>query len=218
MGTDNGAEDEKPRHQVAVSGFWLGKFEVTNRQYAKYLEGDPEARRPMYWDDSRFNAPDQPVVGVTWKEAREYCTWAGLRLPTEAEWEYAAAAGRQLAYPTATGEISSDLANTLGTGGRDRWEFTSPVGSFPPNPFGLYDMAGNAWEWTSSAFADYPYASSDGREEDKAGSLRVLRGGSWHSTPDYCRSAARHRFASHLRYDYAGFRVAGSGDGTSRAK
>jgi len=208
MGTDDGPEDERPRHEVAVGEFWLGKHEVTNAQYANFLKANPDSQTPMYWDDSRFNQPDQPVIGVTWNEAESYCQWAGLRLPTEAEWEYAAAAGKQLRYPTATGEPTPGLANTRGVQGADRWEYTSPVGSFPPNPFGVFDLAGNAWEWTSSLALDYPFVPGEGREAGDSRSLREMRGGSWHFPFEYCRTAARHPFAAHLRYDYVGIRVA----------
>jgi len=208
MGSADGGKDEKPPHKVRVQGFWLGKFEVTNRQYAKFLEASDRGE-PGYWDDEDYNKPDQPVVAVTWREAQAYCEWAGARLPTEAEWEYAAAGGKQLNYPTSTGEISHDLANFHGIEGRDRWEGPSPVGSFPPNPFGLYDLAGNAWEFMSTLYEDYPYSSTDGREETEEGyGMRVMRGGTWHFSSERCRTRYRHRFASHLRYDYAGFRVA----------
>ncbi len=208
MGSDSGPEDERPAHRVRVEGFWLGKYEVTNRQYALYLEAEQD-RLPMFWEDPQYNHPDQPVVGVLYTEAAGYCGWAGVRMPTEAEWEYAALSGRQFAYPTATGELTPELANIRGTSGKDRWERTAPVGSFPPTPLGLYDMAGNAWEWTTSRFARYPYVITDGRE-DQDGGLRVLRGGSYGFGPDYARSRHRHRFSSHLRYDFAGFRVAAS--------
>ena len=200
--------DEKPIYQVQVDGFWLGKFEVTNRQYAKFLaERSGEAETPFLWDNPNYNQPDQPVVGVTLLGTALYCRWAGLELPTEVQWEYAGAGGRQLKYPTATGEISHDLANLRGTGGRDRWEYTSGVGSFPPNPLGLYDMAGNAWEWTRSKFAPYPYSPADGREDPAGKDERVLRGGCWDFSGDYCRTAYRHRYQPHLQYEYSGIRV-----------
>jgi iron(II)-dependent oxidoreductase len=208
MGSEEGDRDERPPHPITVKAFWIGKYEVTNAQYAAFLEATGH-RRPMYWDTSGFDDPRQPVVGVLWQDAKAYCDWAKLRLPTEAEWEYAARAGKRFRYATATGAVSRDLANYRGTGGADRWDGPSPVGSFPPNPLGLYDMAGNAWEWTSTNYRAYPYSRTDGREYvHEARGVRVMRGGSWHSPPAYLTTTHRHRFASHLSYDYAGFRVA----------
>lgn len=209
MGSGGGAEDERPAHTVFVEGFWLGTFEVTNRQYAAFLRASDE-RAPLYWDEEGFNRPELPVVGVTWLEARKYCEWAGLRLPTEAEWEYAASCAGQVPYATATGGFEPGLGNARGVEGDDRWALTSPAGSFPPSCFGAYDLAGNAWEWTSSLFAPYPYEPADGREDPERHGLRVLRGGAFGAPPEYWRAAHRHRFASHLRYDYAGIRVAAS--------
>ncbi|MCX7678118.1 MAG: formylglycine-generating enzyme family protein [Spirochaetes bacterium] len=210
MGSEEGDPDEKPRHKVTVEGFWIGKYEVTNKQYQKFLRatGFPE---PQYWDDPDYNKPELPVTGVRWYEAVGYCEWANLRLPTEAEWEYAARGGRDYEYPTANGSISHDLANYWGVEGKDTWLNTpAPVGQFPPNPYGLYDMAGNVFEWTSSLYYRYPYISTDGREDQEARYFRVMRGGSWQFSSGECRSAFRRRFDMHLRYDYVGIRVAKS--------
>lgn len=210
MGSNEGDPDERPVHRVRVEGFWLGRYEITNQQYAKFLQATGYPEKPDFWDDPKFNKPNQPVVGVKFHAALAYCRWAGLRLPTEAEWEYAAAAGaKQLRYGTATGEISHDLANFAGAQGRDVYDDApAPVGKFPPNPFGLYDMAGNAWEWTSSLWRPYPYRADDGREDLEAFGFRVMRGGCWHFGPFHCRVSSRHRHMEHLRYDYVGFRVA----------
>jgi len=209
MGSNQGDPDEKPANRVRVAGFWLGEHEVTNAEYAKFLQATGN-RKPDFWDDPRFNKPNQPVVSVTWNDALQYCKWANVRLPTEAEWEYAAAAGkRQLRYGTATGKLDHDLANFAGTGGCDTYEdVPAPVGSFPPNPFGLYDMAGNAWEWCGTTWMPYPYRADDGRDGPEEGGYKVMRGGCWHFGPFHCRVACRHRHMTYLRYDYAGFRVA----------
>jgi len=183
--TMGGAEkfDGKPIHDQQVEGFWLGKHEVTNGQYRRFVKATGH-RAPKSWNDSRFNQPKHPV-GVDWHDAVTYCKWAGGRLPTEAEWEYAARGGKQHEYGTATGERNHDLANTLGVDGKDKWEFNSPVGSFPPNPFGLYDMCGNRWEWCSSLDKPYPYKADDGREDLRRRGRRVLRGGASHNDSDY---------------------------------
>ena len=202
MGSDKGDPDEKPPHRITIAGFWLGAFEVTNAQYARFLNATG-GEEPMFWKSPGYSDPRQPVVGLTWAEAKQYAAWAGLRLPTEAEWEYAAAAGRQLRYPTATGTISHDLANYRGTAGKDRWKGPAPVGSFPPTPLGLFDMAGNAWEWTSSYYLPYPFSPKNER-----GSMSVMRGGAWFFGERYQTTTYRRRFAKHLEYDYAGLRLA----------
>jgi len=211
MGSDSEDEDARPAHKITVKGFWLGKFEVTNAQYARFLKGmgaDESRHEPSYWGEKGYDDPQQPVVGVTWRNAMAYCKWAGARLPTEAEWEYAAAAGaKQLKYPTATGEIGHDLANFQGKQGKDEWEGPAPVGQFPPSPLGLYDMAGNAWEWTSSTFRPYPFTTENQPSEDTR-VLRVMRGGCWQFGSEASRTIHRHRFADHLTLDFAGFRIA----------
>ena len=207
MGNDAGKNDERPAHRVKVAGFWMGTYEVTNRQYALFLT-ENKVKKPYFWGREGYSHPDQPVVGVTWTEARAYCDWAGLRLPTELEWEYAATGGQQLRYATANGDIGTTLANARYPDDRQGAEFPHPVGSYPPNPFGLHDLAGNAWEWTMSRFAPYPYNPDDGREDKVNNTLRVLRGGGWCFPPEYCSTTYRHRFASHLRCDYTGIRVA----------
>jgi formylglycine-generating enzyme required for sulfatase activity len=211
MGSREGDLDEQPVHGVEVAGFWLGRHEVTNAQYARFLEATGAAK-PDFWDDPGFNAPNQPVVGVRWPEAEGYCRWAGVRLPTEAEWEYAAAAGaRQMRYGTATGQLTHDLANYGGAAGLDTFEdVTALVGTFPPNPFGLHDMAGNAWEWCGTPWEPYGGDPAAAVEETDERGFKVMRGGSWHFGAFHCRVSCRHRHRGHLHYDYVGFRVARS--------
>jgi len=181
---------ELPAHQQTVAGFWLYRNEVTNAQYGQFMQATGHAA-PNHWADPLFNQPQHPVVAVTWYDARAYCQWAGARLPTEAEWEYAARCGQQFEYATSTGQANHDLANYFtpwpddtGVEGEDQWKYTSPVGSFPPTPFGVYDMSGNVWEWCSSLLRPYPYSATDGREDPNdppSSNHRVLRGGSWGS-------------------------------------
>ena len=190
------------------------KFRLTV-QYRNFMEAtghrEPPDGFPPHPDDDTYNQPKlaantRPVVGVTWHDAVAYCKWAGGRLPTEAEWEYAARGGKQYEYGTATGEISPDLANYWG---QNKWKHTAPVGSFPPNPFGLHDMAGNAWEWCSSVYKPYPYKADDGREAPEADGRRVLRGGSWSDHSGDLRAACRCRIDPRSSYPYHfGFRVA----------
>ena len=208
MGSNSGPKDERPRHELEISGFWLGKYEVSNAQYRRFMK-EAGYYAPDYMDDKTLNGDEQPVIAVFWTHARAYCKWAGLKLPSESQWEYAARGGRNYRYPTKNGRMSHELANIWGRKGRDRWlERTSPRGSFPPNPFGIYDMAGNAWEWTSSIYKPYPYNYYDGRENVKTKAFRVMRGGSWHFSSKYASSSHRHKFRMHLRLDFVGFRVA----------
>jgi formylglycine-generating enzyme required for sulfatase activity len=195
-----GEDDEHPQHRVRVDSFWLGKYEVTNAQWKKFVDANPEwgvdgEKAAEYggsgylsdWDGDTPPArrENYPVVYVSWYAARDYCAWAGLRLPTEAEWEYAAQGGKGYEYGTVSGKLSHAQANYSGTGNRDKWDGLAPVGQFPANPFGIYDLCGNVWEWCSSEYKPYPYRAEGGREEiptniDKNVNMpRVARGGSW---------------------------------------
>jgi len=211
-----GEFDGKPIHEQQVKGFWLGKYEVTNEQYGKFIVAARTSRKatghrePSFWDIAKYNQPKHPVVGVSWDDAVAYCKWAGGRLPTEAEWEYAARGGKQFEYATSTGKLSPDLANYEGVEGKDKWEYTSPVGSFPPNPFGLYDMSGNVWEWCSSLYEPYPYKADDGREDLESRGPRVLRGCAFNVIRRYGRCAVRRRDYPHYRFFGIGFRLCAS--------
>lgn len=187
MGSNDGNDDEKPEHRVYVDAFYIEKSEVTVAQYQWFLNAK-NYRKPRYWDE-QLQHPNCPVVYVSWGDAVAYAKWAEKRLPTEAEWEYAARGGytgvvgkSKYKYPWGN-EESHDQANYYGTEGRDQWNSISPVRSFPPNGYDLYDMAGNVWEWCADWYdSNYyqklknsttrkPSGPSDGR-------FRVLRGGS----------------------------------------
>jgi len=210
-----GLTDEDPldiqnagRKKVTVSSFYVDRFEVTNKDYRDFISDlsgdDREARLPdsSAWDEAASRAnwktyfygserSDYPVVAVTWEDAREYCKWEGKRLPTEAEWEYAARAGRVGGvYPWA-GFSPRDpqgryLANfNPGRQGQaaDGYAFTAPVGSYPPNRWGLHDVAGNVAEWVQDAYTP-SYSALSGLDpvyKDQEESRRVVRGGSWAS-------------------------------------
>jgi len=188
--------DESPRHAVAIArGFWMGRTEVPVAAYGK------SAVVP----DGQEGA-DHPVFNVTRDEAKAFCEWSGGRLPTEAEWEYAARGGRDgLKYPWGN-TISHEDANYIGTGGRDDWDVTSPVASFPANGFGLFDMAGNVWEWVQDDYHDsYQGAPSDGSAWQGSGGA-FLRGGSWFCLPKYVRASNRNLVAPGARRALDGFR------------
>jgi formylglycine-generating enzyme required for sulfatase activity len=234
MGSPEGEEgrydDEGPQHQVNIQPFWMGKFPVTQGQWAVVATW-PKVEIDLQPDPSNFKGANRPVEQVSWDEAVEFCARLTrkkgriYRLPSEAEWEYACRAGTTT--PFYFGEtITTDLANYDGTdwesegkvykgnyGQGPKGEYrkeTTDVGKFPPNSFGLYEMHGNIWEWCEDKWHEnYIGAPSDGTAwlDDNENDYRLLRGGSWDDYPVCCRAACRYRFSRDLRYDYLGFRV-----------
>ena len=167
--------------------------------------------QPAFWNDSRFNHPAQPVVGVSWFEARAYCAWLAAQtgdhyhLPTEVEWEAAARGqtGRVYAY-------GNDFAIARCSTFETHIRRTTPVGVFPGGltPEDIADLSGNVWEWTTSQYRPYPYDVVDGREGlDDAAARRVLRGGSWSFDASSARAADRNYDVPGYRYYAIGFRV-----------
>jgi len=216
VGSDDGESDEKPVHTVHLDAFYMDAYEVTNAQYQKFIEATGH-RVPRNWDKHSFSAsPDHPVVGVSWHDARAYAEWVGKRLPSEAEWEKAARGGLVgKKYPHGD-NLTHDDSNYHGTGGKDIWEYTSPVGSFAPNGYGLYDMAGNVWEWCADWYDANYYINSPTRNPmgPDTGLARVLRGGGWnrYQDPDFLRVALRHySLIPTLTPIYVGFRCAKDG-------
>lgn len=197
---------EVPRHQVTLSkGFWVAMRLVTVESYRTFAQ---QTRRDMPPPPSFPQGDDHPVVNVTWNDATEFCRWAGGRLPSEAEWEYAARGGNTgLKFPWGD-EISHDEANGAGTGGKDVWERTSPVGSFAPNAYGLFDMVGDVAEFVADWFDPLYYSRSAAADPQgpESGALKVLRGGSWLNKIESMRVSNRNRdLASTRSVDY-GFR------------
>lgn len=178
MGT-GGEGDNSPEHKVRIDPFYIDKYEVTNARYYKFCE-ETGRDLPEFWGMEKFHCgleyPDHPVVGVSWYDASAYAEWAGKRLPSEAEWEYAARGslpGKK--FPNGN-KLDKDAANFKSDG-------TAPVGSYPPNQYGLHDMAGNVVEWVNDFYdKDYykvsPHDNPKGPEEGK---FHVIRGGGWHS-------------------------------------
>jgi formylglycine-generating enzyme required for sulfatase activity len=207
MGSDEGGNDEKLVHTVYLDDFYMDKYEVTNAQYKKFMDASGY-KSPKNWDDPRFNAPNQPVIGVSWNDAKAYADWAGKRLPTEAEWEKAARGGLVgKKYPLGD-NLTHDEANYAKTGGKDTWENTAPVGSFAPNGYGLYDMAGNVWEWCEDWYstAYYYYSPKSNPKGTDSGSVRVFRGGSWSDDPDELRVSYRSNSGPDGMFGDVGFR------------
>jgi formylglycine-generating enzyme required for sulfatase activity len=192
---------------------WLKKAttQELEEQLEKWYPSGKEVVGPEYWDDSRFNHPAQPVVGVSWFEVRAYCAWLSaqieceVRLPTEAEWEAAARGERGWQYAYGQ-EYAAAHCNTFETHVRR----TTPIGVFPDGqtPAGITDLSGNVWEWTSSQYRPYPYDPADGREDPVDAEIRrVLRGGSWSGFRYYARAAYRDYGPPDPRFNYDGFRV-----------
>ncbi|MGB9596138.1 MAG: formylglycine-generating enzyme family protein [Candidatus Poribacteria bacterium] len=179
MGSDKGEPDEQPVHKVYLDAFYIDIYEVTNAQYKKFLDATKH-KPPRYWNDSRYNVPDQPVVGVTWQDAMDYCKWAEKRLPTEAEWEKASRGGLiGKEYPWGDEEILEAPMTDENPGLASAF----PVGSFKPNGYGLFDVERNAWEWCLDWYDEEYYAKSPEKNPKGpvSGDKRVLRGGSWFS-------------------------------------
>ncbi len=209
---------ECPQHPVTVPAFWMGRCEVTFDEYLAFVMDKDGVRVPPHEDWGRKT---RPVINVSWNEAKAYAQWLAevtgqpFRLPTEAEWEYAARAGSEKYYWWGD-DIRQDgrvWANCVDCGSEWGGKRTMPVGSFPANPFGLHDMHGNVWEWVEDDWHDtYDNAPDDGRawNDDPRGADRVMRGGSWRNDAHDCRSAARGGRWPGSRITYIGFRLARS--------
>jgi iron(II)-dependent oxidoreductase len=199
MGAADGDSDEEPVHEVSVASFYMDVHEVTNAQYKVFAEATSRPL-PPFWQPE-FDKPDEPVVGVSWDDAQVYAAWAGKRLPTEAEWEYAARGG-MAGQKYFWGDTPDKRFANYGSFG------IVQVKKFAPNPYGLHDMTGNVWEWCSDWYAPDFYAVSPDAEVTGpvAGALKVLRGGAWYCGPDEVRSANRFYSAPDARSYTVGFR------------
>lgn len=204
--------EEQPRHAVTITkGFWLGRTEVEINAYQRYVELDPKNRKmpagPLW--DKKWNITNHPITGVSWNNAKSYCEWAGGRLPTEAEWEYVARAGSSDEIYPLNDENSRDKANFAGTKKNDRFEATAPVRSFDANQFGLFDMAGNVWEWTQDWFDPNYFKESPAKDPlgPASGKEHTVRGGSHDSDPrEHLRISYRQGFSKSS--NTVGFRCA----------
>ena len=215
MGCDAGRDDEKPAHCVWVDAFKLATLQVTNAEYARFLE-DTRHPSPLLWDDPNFKSLEQPVVAVSWFDAVAYCDWLSrtlgkrYRLPTEAEWERAARGGvdgEPFPWGNCAPEELPDYARRWKTG-------PEPVGLYAPNPYGLYNLGDNVHEWCADWYDAGYYAHSPERNPQGplVGSRRASRGGSWRHHIKVTRTAARSSIPPEFKYADYGFRLAASGD------
>lgn len=218
-------QEQKQIHPVTLNTFEMDVYEVTNAQYAACVAagvctapaGKSSSTRLRYYDDPTF--ANYPVIHVTWFEANTYCTvWrTKARLPTEAEWEKAARGGlAEKLYPW--GDVfDGGKANFCDTncsvdwaykGANDGYADTAPVGSYTANGYGLYDMAGNVWEWTADWYGSDYYQNSPAKNPTgpQNGEDRILRGGSWYHYPDYLRVASRMSQFPAFHHETIGFR------------
>ena len=248
-------EDETPHEVTISKPFHMGQTHVTVDEFAAFVkdsgyetdaekdgwsvgfeirDGKPDTKKTegASWRNPGFDQKgDHPVVHVSWNDAKAFCEWLSkksgktIRLPTEAEWEYACRAGTKTAYPwgdnpddgkgwanCADQALKKKLPNAPAVWKFFSWEdgfvFTSPVGSFKANAFGLYDMIGNAWQWCGDRYGDYEKGAATDPTGANTGNWRVLRGGSWFYFPPLCRSAYRVNFITpDFRDRYSGFRV-----------
>jgi len=229
-------EDERPQHTVELPAYRIGRYPLTNAEYARFVEagGYDERRywteagwtwrekngvtRPGYWEDEKWNRPDYPVVGVSWYEAVAHCRWLtealqvaealdeGEVVRLPTEAEWEKAARGEHARQWPWGDDFDPARANTGEGGPRR---TTPVGKYSPagdSPYGAADMAGNVWEWCSSLSGGYPYDPDNGREDLEAGGARVLRGGSWLNAARAARCACRSRYNPDGRNNGVGFR------------
>ncbi|MEQ1763280.1 MAG: SUMF1/EgtB/PvdO family nonheme iron enzyme [Pyrinomonadaceae bacterium] len=173
MGSDEGDTISKPPHFVTIAPFFMDVTEVTNQKYAEFLSATGQVAPPS-WKDGVYPEAEAnfPVTGITWYEAAEYAAWKGKRLPTEAEWEFAARGTEGRTYPWGD-DWDPDLANTDG-----QLKGLRPVGQGGTSPFGIYDMSGNAWEWTASDARSYPAGKEFPWSRLR---LKIIRGGNWQS-------------------------------------
>jgi formylglycine-generating enzyme required for sulfatase activity len=222
-------DNEKPQHEVWLAGYYIDRYPVTNEHYRAFLEaGGYEQREfwseagwakkeeqnwtePRFWDDESYNQPRQPVVGVSWYEALAYARWAGVMLPSEAHWEKAAGwdpvAKHKRKYPW--GDAWEESKGNWG----GKHDAPTPVGQYPEDrsAFGLLDVAGNVYEWTSTRYQEFPYDGQDGREDISGQVRRTLKGcADWSDSIDdakgYARCGYRARYDPWYRFFNRGFR------------
>jgi serine/threonine-protein kinase len=219
------AYPEVPQHTVYLDSYWIDKYEVTNSQYALCLAAgvctEPHRINSFSYTDYFIDPTyaNYPVVWLSWFQARDYCTWAGRRLPTEAEWEKAARGTDGRKYPWGNEELTGERANFCDVNCTrtianplwdDGYADTAPVGNYPAgiSPYGALDMSGNVWEWTSTLPFPYPYDATDGREDPNVIGERVWRSSPFSNGFWWMRSSIRYRALDYYSWYVLGVRCA----------
>jgi len=199
MGNTSGNEDEQPAHEVYVDSFYIDVAEVTCARYENFLKDTGYPPHQMW--NPEYDRPDDPVVGVSWEDALVFTKWEEKRLPTEAEWEKAARGGLVGKNHPWGDEIDREKANYKSFG-------TTPVKSYEPNGHGLYDIAGNVWEWCQDWYNKEYYKLSTKRNPQgpMLGSKKVVRGGAWYCAEAALQVSNRHKNDPHLGSFHIGFR------------
>lgn len=197
---------EDPAHTVFIDPFYIDIYEVTNADYKKYLDA-ANYEKPDFWDNPDFNDPKQPVVGVSWKDAVNYCAWMKKRLPTEAEWEKASRGTRPIEFPWGNEPPDGKKLNF-----NEENKKTLPVGSFEAgkSDYGVYDLAGNAAEWVNDYHwaLYYLFSGKTNPKGAKSGPYKVVRGGHWRSVASDVRMTYRNASAPTVKRETIGFRCA----------
>lgn len=207
-------EDERPKHQIWLPAFFMDIHEVTTAQYAVFL-AVTNRLVPWQWNTVDLSQhSDRPVIGVDWSDADAYCRWKGKRLPTEAEWEKSARGTDGRLYPWGNWVPSKGLAN-FALGARFSYsQVLMPVKSYEQgkSPFGLYQIAGNVWEWVQDWYAVnyYEISPEQNPQGPEQGQFKVIRGGSWSDLPKYLLTYGRFKLPPETRNSYTGFRCAKS--------
>ena len=212
MGSQDGDADERPAHKVSVDSFFMDVYEVAVGQYAEFLQSGGGHSPPDWNRMNQMAYQKRPVMGVDWADAAAFCKWAGKRLPTEAEWEKAARGTDGRTYPWGNDPPTSLHAN-FGKNGSNDYGALAPVGTFEngKSPYGIYDMAGNVWEWVSDWYDTGYYKASPEQNPEglPTGGFKVIRGGAWNTSVRNLRSADRYWDPPSFRSLYLpGFRCA----------
>ncbi|MDE0298858.1 MAG: formylglycine-generating enzyme family protein [Candidatus Poribacteria bacterium] len=223
MGYAQSLREENPQHAVYLDAYHIDVYQVTNAKYKRFVDATAHPS-PNVWTEANFNMPNQPVVGVSWFDAVAYANWAGKRLPTEAEWEKAAR-GRLVnkRYPWGDDppdgtqcnfkdrDVDTDILydETVSDG----YRYTAPVGSYPPNGYGLYDMAGNVFEWCADDRIPYSESPKHNPIGPTDGSARAVRGGGYLGPMFHVRCSRRGGSPAHIAASNTGFRCAAATEG-----